>query len=713
MGTYNVLDKNLKEVLLGQYVSEQVKAIDDNFKSLGAISEDLDDKITTVKNEAHKSVSYATLEELVDTVNPLAKNSFNVADNIFIKELNVPDFWVSEIKDTQKTATVADFGSSDYNNVQVGYFVLNKLETQKVDMTNSVTADSNLTADEIMLGAGNKKAKTSGKKIVTTMDGLDTSVPTSKAVETRLTTVQNSINASINNIINGTTTVGKATNDSDGNKISTTYEKKANKATDLSTAFTDDTKYPSAKATKSYVDTSVANAKTSIASTYQTIANMEKGTAVSNDETKTKYPSSYTVYTWVTSVTNSIKDTIAKSIDELTSDIKDGTVVASKAKADQKGNVIDTTYATKDELSEVSKTAGKIDSIDFVTGTQTTGYVVPITDKVAKPKVIGSGVDVVLGSADGIKIKTKASNTVGAITVNGKKPTHTSTPTSDDNGGSYASVNLKIVSADESTTKVATDDDGTVTIAALGKVRDVKVNGASVVDTVNGTANIEIDDLEGEFETITSSDSRWISDGTNYLLKLPIATDTHYSLYNAAQLQMVVQEQADPTSGYNVINVGTTKPSTCYLRKIKGNAVGTSGGTTTYLYNVTYDTNGSYTIEGYSGVSNIVNALMSVHFTALSQTDYGNITSGQPNVTALSEFCSSHGNSVPVSGIIVDTNDGIFLPISAISTDDGGYLHMTTANGKNYKVHLDYVSEYRTKSTLTLSGGVTSNSSSN
>lgn len=573
MGTYNVLDKNLKEVLLGQYVSEQVKAIDDNFKSLGAISEDLDDKITTVKNEAHKSVSYATLEELVDTVNTLAKNSFNVADNMFIKELNVPDFWVSEIKDTQKTATVADFGSSEYNNVQVGYFVLNKLETQKVDMTNAVTADSNLTADEIMLGAGNKKAKTSGKKIVTTMDGYDTSVPTSKAVETRLTAVQNSLNTSINNIINGTTAVGKAKNDGDGNPINTTYEKKANKAIDLSTTFTDDTKYPSAKATKSYVDTSIANAKTSIESTYQTIANMEKGDAVSYDATKTKYPSSYTVYTWVTSIANSIND--------LTEDVKDGTVLAGKAKADQNGNVIDTTYATKTELENVSQTAGKIDSIDFVTGTATTGYIVPIANKVAKPKVTGSGVDIITNSTDGIKIKTNASNTVGAITVNGKKPIHTSTPTSDGGGGTYAAVNIPIVSGDANTTTVTTDDTGKTTITALGKVRDVQVNGTSVVS--NGIANITVDNLEGELEIVQTTDSRWTTKGGNHCLKMLVKDDLHFVAYNSVGNQLVTQEEILSEDGqfYVYINFGATKPTyPVTLRKIKGNAVG--GGAVTY-----------------------------------------------------------------------------------------------------------------------------------
>lgn len=585
MGTYNVLDKNLKEVLLGQYVSEQVKAIDDNFKSLGSISEDLDDKITTVKNEAHRSVSYATLEELVDTVNTLAKNAFNVADNMFIKELNVPDFWVSEIKDTQKTATVADFGSSDYNNVQVGYFVLNKLETQKVDMTNAVTADDNLTADEIMLGAGNKKAKTSGKKIVTTMDGYDTSVPTSKAVETRLIAVQNSLNTSINNIINGTTTVGKAKNDSDGNAINTTYEKKANKATDLSTTFTDDTKYPSAKATKSYVDTSITSAKTSIASTYQTIANMEKGNAVSNDANKTKYPSSYTVYTWVTSVTDGIKDTITKSIEDLTEDIKDGTVVAGKAKSDQKGNVIDTTYATKEELNGISQTAGKIDSIDFVTGSNTTGYVVPITNKVAKPKVTGSGVDVILNSTEGIKIKTNANYTVGAIKVNDKAIKGIATPTDDSAGGTYSDVNIPIVSGDPDTTTVTTDDTGKTTITALGKVRDVTVNGSSVVS--NGTANIEISDLEGELVFVPTSDSRWTTLGGDYCIKMLAKEDLHFAAYNSSGYQVVVQEQLSSVDGQNYIyiNFGATKPTyTVTLRKIKGNAVSTSGGSSNHLY---------------------------------------------------------------------------------------------------------------------------------
>lgn len=240
-----------------------------------------------------------------------------------------------------------------------------------------------------------------------------------------------------------------------------------------------------------------------------------------------------------------------------------------------------------------------------------------------------------------------------------------------------------------------------VTADEIGKVKDVTVNGTSVLGD-DGTASITIDDLEGEFETITSTDSRWISDGTNYLLKLPIATDTHYSLYNTALLQMVVQEQADPTSGYNVINVGTTKPSTCYLRKIKGNAVGTSGGTTTYLYSVTYEAYQA-TIENYSH-SGSLTANMSVNFTALSNTNYGNDSSAQPYAGEFIDFVQRYGGSIPASGVIVATT-GTILPICAVSTDDGSYLYITTSGGEIYRITFDKISEYRSLNTLTLSGG--------
>lgn len=277
--------------------------------------------------------------------------------------------------------------------------------------------------------------------------------------------------------------------------------------------------------------------------------------------------------------------------------VKPITLTVGKAYSDAEGNTITSTYATKTELNNIAATAGKIDSIDFVTGTATTGYVVPITDKVAKPKIIGSGVDIIT-SSDGVKIKSKASNTVGEIKVNGAKPTHTSTVV-DSNGGTYSSVNLEIVSGDTSTTTVSTDSNtGKTTITALGKVRDVTVNGSSVV--TDGTAAITIDDLEGDIINIFSSDagtwdgttiSKWgtiaDSSGTYYAIQIPIKYATTFEVYPMGTGKAIVTQNMITTmSGDTVVQilVGASKDNLGYvLRKIKGNAVSTSG-SSNHLY---------------------------------------------------------------------------------------------------------------------------------
>lgn len=567
---YTVLDKQLNDILLGQYVSEQVGYIDSNFKALGTSVETLDDKITTVKNEAHKSVSYESIDAMVDAVKALGNDAFNVADNIFIVATDVPDFWISEIKTTAVTnVTAADVAGANYSNVQVGYYVLNKLETQKVDITNAVTTDETaLTANNILLGNGNKKLKNSSKSIVTTMDGLDTSVPTSKAVETRLTSVQSSLNSSINNIINGTTTVAKATT---ATKLGSSTVGSSTKPIYLSSGTaTEGSTYAGGTAV-------TLNGSSKSASTASFYAPTTAGTSGQLLES-----SGSSAPTWV----NPSSLTVGS---------------ATKATQDASGNVITSTYATKSELEEVANTAGKIDSITFVTSNTNTEYAAPITDKVAKPKVTGSGVDIVMNSTDGIKIKTKASNTVGSITVNDNALTYTTKSTSDGLGGTYASVNIPIVSGDTETTSVTTGTDGTTTITALGKVRDVTVNGSSVVES--GTAAITIDELEGDIINVLSSDtgtwdgttiSKWStysSSGTSYYaIQIPINYATTFEVYAASNGKAIVTQNiiTSISSGTVIyILVGTTKDSVGYtLRKVKGNAVSTSGSSKKYLYTI-------------------------------------------------------------------------------------------------------------------------------
>lgn len=422
----NGTSATLEDILLGQTVSGQVNKIQSNFKALNTVVEALDDRVTTVKNEAHKSVSYDTIDDMVTAVKALGNTAFNVADNIFIVATDVPDFWISAIKTTAVTnVTAADLSANGYNNVQVGYYVLNKLETQKVDLTNAVTTNETaLTANNILLGNGSKLVKNSGVSITTGgtngstwSSASNSNVPTSLAVENRIVSVQNSLNTSINNIIDGTTSAGKT-------KGTLTLQQNS------------------------------ANAQTF------------NGSA---DVTFNVTPSGIGAYT--------------------------------KSEVDTK-------------LSNVEANAGKIDSI---TVNDTT---VPLTNKVAS---------------------------------------------------------IAIKSGDTSTTTVSTSTtDGTVTITALGKVQDVKVNGSSVV--TNGIATITIDDLTAEFTTVSS----FANDTNGYYFTVD-STLGEIGVFNSSKNEMVVQRVYDSTNNLVKIYVGSTNPTTVYIRKLSGGAV-SSGGSDIVLY---------------------------------------------------------------------------------------------------------------------------------
>ena len=91
-------------------------------------------------NGANKAVSFENYSEMISSLNSLANTSYSVGQNIMIVTLNVPDLWVSEIAEESVAYSyvsdddfVADLNTN--GSVQVGYFKLSALETQKVDLT--------------------------------------------------------------------------------------------------------------------------------------------------------------------------------------------------------------------------------------------------------------------------------------------------------------------------------------------------------------------------------------------------------------------------------------------------------------------------------------------------------------------------------------------------------------------------------------------------
>ena len=100
-------------------------------------------EVNSIAKGANQALSYSNYQSMINVFNSLANNVYNVGQNVMIVTLEVPDLWISGIESTSQTYTYtsdSDFVNALATNgyVQVGYYKLSALETQKVDLTNYV-----------------------------------------------------------------------------------------------------------------------------------------------------------------------------------------------------------------------------------------------------------------------------------------------------------------------------------------------------------------------------------------------------------------------------------------------------------------------------------------------------------------------------------------------------------------------------------------------
>lgn len=108
--------------------------------------ENLEGRIDTVESIAKgagQARSYGDYATMIEALNALPNDVYNVGQNIMIVTLNVPDLWVSAIAEEHVEYAYVDdttLANEIFTNgsVQVGYYVLSALETQKVDLTDYV-----------------------------------------------------------------------------------------------------------------------------------------------------------------------------------------------------------------------------------------------------------------------------------------------------------------------------------------------------------------------------------------------------------------------------------------------------------------------------------------------------------------------------------------------------------------------------------------------
>lgn len=101
-------------------------------------------EVNSIAKGANQALSFSNYSTMITAFNSLANNIYNVGQNVMIVTLEVPDLWISGIESTSQAYTYTTdeaFTTSLNTNgyLQVGYYKLSALETQKVDLTDYAT----------------------------------------------------------------------------------------------------------------------------------------------------------------------------------------------------------------------------------------------------------------------------------------------------------------------------------------------------------------------------------------------------------------------------------------------------------------------------------------------------------------------------------------------------------------------------------------------
>lgn len=201
-------------------------------------------EVNSIAKGANQALSYNNYQTMITEFNSLLNNAHNVGQNVMIVTLNVPDLWISAIESTSQSYTYtsdSDFTNSLATNgyVQVGYYKLSALETQKVDLTNYVT--------------NTDYANTSKAGVIKSSSTYATNV--SSGVLQSATKTYSDYSSGNNNMF---ISKGTLENVLTGKGFITSHqdisgkEDKSNKVTSLSSSSTD-TQYPSAKCVYDYI----------------------------------------------------------------------------------------------------------------------------------------------------------------------------------------------------------------------------------------------------------------------------------------------------------------------------------------------------------------------------------------------------------------------------------------------------------------------------
>lgn len=141
-------DKNSTNAIQNKAVAELAERIQKRFESIKKTYCTIEDfnEIESLAKGANQALSFGNYEEFIHEFNYSPNDEYKCGQNIYIRKLNVPDLWVSRIYDYAAEYTYRtdeDFIRSltAHEEVQVGYYAVSALETQKVDLTEYATLE--------------------------------------------------------------------------------------------------------------------------------------------------------------------------------------------------------------------------------------------------------------------------------------------------------------------------------------------------------------------------------------------------------------------------------------------------------------------------------------------------------------------------------------------------------------------------------------------
>lgn len=129
-------------------VLDRFDGVEDNFASTSgtkALSANKGRELKNLIDSKETAKTYPTIKDMIDYLNSLETpiSDFRVGYNLLIVETQVPDFWITEIAAEKVDYEYIDdtvFVARIKNEpIQIGWYKLSLLETQKVDLTDYVT----------------------------------------------------------------------------------------------------------------------------------------------------------------------------------------------------------------------------------------------------------------------------------------------------------------------------------------------------------------------------------------------------------------------------------------------------------------------------------------------------------------------------------------------------------------------------------------------